>query len=458
MERPLKKSEIDYVIFHLSHHCTLSDEIKERFVFTHDANEAPTHRPSIFLFQSKQSMQPIELNWNGTLIPVLFPNPQSSNTFTSDYKNNIIVHQDFIKSAFYLLSSYQEHFLSDRDVHGRFPYEASIQKQLNIAYLPVVNYYFDILIAAIGQFCKQENIPFSRKRMFNEFGFFLSHDVDRIALYSWRQMAHKTMQLFGLRPTTNTIASTLKSIASGILHLIAPGAIEDPWWNFKHIIKQETSLGIRSTFYFLSRQGKMDSRFTFKNRRIRKLISQLNGDGFETGLHGSYYSIDNIAVMEKQIAEMKNTTGIDPKGIRQHYLRAEMPITLRLQQQVGFEYDTSLGFASHAGYRNSYCYPFKPFDFEKGEMLDIWELPLMLMEVSVLDYQKEGFTELESSAMKMIKEARKFGGFFSLLWHNCRMSDHDCPGVGSFYESFLSKIMQRGAESVTGSGIVEKIK
>lgn len=454
MERPLNKSEIDYVLFHLSHHCTLSDEIKERFVFAYDDNEAPTHLPSIVFFQSTQTMQTIEMNWNGTIIPILFPHPNLSDIFTSDSKYNIIVNHDFIKSAFYLLSSYQEHFLSDRDIHGRFSYEASIQKQLNIAYLPVVNYYFDILIAAIGQFCKQENIPFSGKRLFNEFGFFLSHDVDRIALYSWRQIAHKTLQLF----ETNTIASTLKTIASGILHLIAPRAIEDPWWNFKQIIKQETSLGIRSTFYILSRQGKMDSRFTFKNRRIKKIISQLNGDGFEIGLHGSYYSIDNIAVLEKQITEMRNATGINPKGIRQHYLRAEMPTTLRLQQQVGFQYDTSLGFASHAGYRNSYCYPFKPFDFEKGEMLDIWELPLMLMEVSVLDYQKEGFTGLETSAMKMVEEARKFGGFFSLLWHNCRMSDHDCPGVGSFYESLLGKIMQHGAESVTGSGIVAKIK
>jgi hypothetical protein len=458
MERPLKKSEIDYVLFHLNHHCTLSDEIKEHFVFAHDIDEIPTNRRSIVFLQSRQTMNPIKLNWHDTLIPVLFPHPLLNATITSDSKNNIIVHHDFIKSAFFLLSSYQEHFISDRDIHGRFPYEASIQKQLNIAYLPVVNYYFDILITAIDQFCKQENLPFSRKRMFNEFGFFLSHDVDRIALYSWRQMTHKTLQLFGLRPSTNTIASILKTIASGILHNIAPCAIEDPWWNFKHIIKQETSLGIRSTFYFLSRQGKMDSRFTFKNQRIRKLISQLNDNGFETGLHGSYYSIDNRSVMVKQTAEMKNATGINPKGIRQHYLRAEMPTTLRLQQQVGFEYDTSLGFASHAGYRNSYCYPFKPFDFEKGEMLDIWELPLMLMEVSVLDYQKEGFTGLETSSMKMVEEAWKFGGFFSLLWHNCRMSDHDYAGVGSFYESLLAKIMQHGAESVTGSGIVAKIK
>lgn len=414
------------------------------------------HNAIVFLKSSKP-MTPITLTWQQTKIPVLYPHSTQTDFFTSDNNGNTIIYHDLIKSSFHLLSGYQETINPTRDVHGRFPYEASIQHQLNIATLPIVNYYFDILITAIEQFCTKQQIPFSRKRLFENFGFLLSHDVDRIALYSPKQTIHKSLQLLGLKPINDTIGLILKMIGKGVLHLICPWWISDPWWNFKAIIRLEKSLGIRSSYYFLTQRGKMDGCISFKTKRIQKLIDELHQNNCEIALHGSYYSIANKSVVTDQKTEMNHHANVVPQGIRQHFLRVDYPHTLRLHQEAGFRYDTSLGFASHAGYRNSYCYPFKPFDHEKNEMLDIWEVPLMLMEVSVLDYQKAGFEGISEATDQMIGEAQKFGGFFSLLWHNCRMSDYDYPGVNSYYQSLLEGIMQKEAESITGIDLINKI-
>ncbi|MFW5754035.1 MAG: hypothetical protein ACOCV9_04460 [Marinilabiliaceae bacterium] len=44
------------------------------------------------------------------------------------------------------------------------------------------------------------------------------------------------------------------------------------------------------------------------------------------------------------------------------------------------------------------------------------------MEMSVLDYSKLSNNQLQILVLKYMKKPKKFGGIFSLLWHNCRLN------------------------------------
>src|SRR4030065_531226 len=99
--------------------------------------------------------------------------------------------------------------------------------------------------------------------------------------------------------------------------------------------------------------------------------------------------------MDKMILEKKKLDKIAASkdyGCRQHYLRWETPLTWRNQEKTGLLYDATLSFADHTGFRCGICMPFQPFDFVENRKLNIWELPLPVMEDSLRAYNYQNLT------------------------------------------------------------------
>jgi hypothetical protein len=124
----------------------------------------------------------------------------------------------------------------------------------------------------------------------------------------------------------------------------------------------------------------------------------------------------------------------------------------------GIKYDATLGFAEQIGFRNSYTYPFHLYDFENEEAFQLWHIPLNAMDVSL-----SGYLDLEpglfySTLEPLLKEVEKFGGVFSLLWHNCNLDESLIPGINRAYEEILSKILKRGFIAQNGCEIIDESK
>ena len=445
----LSAGKIEYLFFHLGFHWEENKEISGLFSFedAENVNKITCTKKIIFPLSSDNEINPVVVNVLNTDIPVLFSlSKDNKNLYWLDSAGNLIFTHDYLTSSFYLLSGIQEINEQKRDIYGRFPYTLSIQNKLNCINIPVVNYYFEIILQGLEYFCKYHGIIFKRKRLFENYGFFLSHDVDQISFYHWRETAYKIKQLLGLSPLIYSKSLTLKLLFKGLLYLINPFRKKDPWWNFDEIIKLEKELGIYSTFYFLNKENrKMDSLYKFSKKKIKTLVKTLINNGFEVGLHGTINSAENRESMLLQVKEFVKEFGIIPEGIRQHFLRFFNPLTFVLQEEAGFKYDTTLSFAEHEGFRNGYCYPFKPFNFERDSIMNIWEIPLIMMEVTALNYRKLNFDEMKKSIFNLIGEAEKFGGLFSLLWHNSRMTEYEYPGVTLFYSNLLREIMRKNA-------------
>ena len=78
----------------------------------------------------------------------------------------------------------------ERDEYGRFPWEASIQYKLGITGIPVVNYYFEVILEAFEPLlCQINGLPIQQGEREAPV-LFLSHDVDRIKKYSFRNMVY----------------------------------------------------------------------------------------------------------------------------------------------------------------------------------------------------------------------------------------------------------------------------
>ena len=436
MKSTLTVNQREYVLFHLNNIFELSSEIRKRMVFS-EINDG-----YICFSQSSKGFDEDSVLWLDEL-PVLFSDSSDSPIYTFE-NGTLIFHHDLLKSAFYLLSGYQEYKSFQKDTLGRFPYEGSIQSKLKIIHRPVVNEYFELIADAIMVYCRYHKIFFNKRKLFKSFGLFLTHDVDRIDKYS-----------------VHTVKGKIKkdSIKKGIqwaFRWLNPFYRENPYWSYDYLNRIEDKLGIKSCYYFLNKDVKHeDSYYKFSNTRIRKLIVTLAKREKEIGLHGGVRSFNDSVMIKKNLRELQEVNRNIIMGNRQHRLIFNLPQTMKYLFDNNIYYDSSLGFAAHEGFRNSYCLPFKLFDFEQDKMINVWEIPLNIMDGTLFNYRNLSFDEARDSIMSLVKTVHKYHGVITLLFHPDFVDEEERPGVRVFYENILTMIMKENAQSVTGLEILE---
>jgi len=451
MQEGLNQHKIDYVLYHLGFEFEITDAISSRFVFGNSLAE----QPSVVF---KLSENPLDLN---TLfyveeIPVLYP-LEGSKLYSFE-KGSLIFHHDVLKSAFHLLSGYQEYNSENLDNHGRFKYEGSIQQKLGIVKKPVVNYYFRLIADAIEVFCEQQQIEFKRKSLFENYGFMLTHDVDRVDAYDVFGVGLRVKQLLGMLRSPYTKFQSLKLFIVAFFNWLNCWNRKNPYWNFDYLVEQEKKNEFKSVFYFLTKnQYNVDSRYHFEDKRIVDLMIQLQEQGCEIGLHGTVQSATDTHHMKTLVERLKKVLKGKLVGGRQHILVYDLIKTTLVQEKAGLQYDTTLGFAEHEGFRNSYCSPFKLYDFEQDRMIDVWELPLNVMDQTITGYRKLNFDQMRETVKDVVEEVQQFNGVFTLLWHNCHFDEDSLPGITAFYESLLTQIAQTKPESILGLDLVGKL-
>lgn len=117
--------------------------------------------------------------------------------------------------------------------------------------------------------------------------------------------------------------------------------------------------------------------------------------------------------------------------------------------------DLMQGVADHEDFRCGICFPYKPFDVLENRVLDIWELPLTVMDGSLFDYQnltsEDGFQRIK----ELIESVKKYSGVFVLLWHNCSFEELRLGGWSRVYEKTLACIGKQNIFNDTAKGIVD---
>jgi Family of unknown function (DUF7033) len=454
MKKRLTHHQIEYVLEHLAHHAKISPELRKLFLF----GTAP--KPGnlqVYFPLSEEDLDPTQvIRIDG--IPVLYPVDRSITAFYTIENKNLLFRHDLLKSAFHLLSGYEEYKSGASDKLGRFPYKASLQYRLEIVSKPVVNYYFEAILQGLEEFCRQQDFPFQRTPLLSQAVFALSHDIDMINAYHFFETAYKFKMLLKLVPSPYTRRDTWRIAFSSLYHFLNPFSRKNPFWNFDFLIKSEVDRGFRSSFYFLEKDGTHDnSRYHFHTKKIRELINRLSKKGFEVGIHGTIQSATDQGSMDRTVAKLRKAAPGKVEGIRQHYLKYSLPLTAQIQQKADLTYDATLGFAEHEGFRNSYCWPFKLYDFKNDQALDLWQIPLTMMDVTMFGYRKMNFEGIHLSIEELVEEVQKFKGVFSLLWHNSFFDEYEHPGVTSFYLDQLDYIHSMQLEGITGRELVGRM-
>jgi peptidoglycan/xylan/chitin deacetylase (PgdA/CDA1 family) len=222
-----------------------------------------------------------------------------------------------------------------------------------------------------------------------------------------------------------------------------------PFWNFKEIMKVEEKYDAKSSFYFLAlKPGEKDYNYDLKE--VTREMKEISDSGWEVGLHGGHGSYNNIEQMVQEKKLLEEILEKEVIGYRNHYLRFKIPDTWELLSKAGFKYDTTFGYADCVGFRNGMCHPFKPFNLNTGEQIDILEIPLTIMDCTLLrDYMRLDFEKAWELTKQLIDKVEQYRGVITILWHNSYMSGYYLK----FYEKLLKYCSDKNAWITSGAEI-----
>ena len=452
----LSENKLEFVLFHLNMNCTLTENIRQRFFLMKGKKLQEASARIIFPMSTKDLDKGHILTEDG--LPVLFP-VHDRKGFYHFEEDNLIFHHDLLKSAFYLLSGYQELNPEKLDSMGRYPYEDSLQADLGITGKPLVNYYFRIIGEGIGEFYKKHGMPFSWRTPFRNFAFFLTHDVDSLDTYTLFETGYRLKQALGLSPSLVSRTRAWRIAMRYLLQTMNVLNRENPNMDFQNLRKIEEQYGYRSAFYFLPKDRlHVDAYYSFREPRFRLLLDTLHRQQCEIGVHGTVRSSASLEALKENIKMLEQYSPQPVRGIRQHRLMYNRGLTPLIQQQAGLLYDTTLGFPGHEGFRNSYCLPFRLYDHMADEMMDLWEIPLTVMDVTLFHYRRYNMKEALASVRYLLEEVVKFKGIFVLLWHNGMNNEFLLPGITGFYRDLIGTIAGKGPENLLGEEIINRLQ
>lgn len=265
----------------------------------------------------------------------------------------------------------------------------------------------------------------------HSFALCLTHDVDR---------PYKTYQSL-YYAVTERDPSHLRSLLPG----------RNPYWSFEKIMQLEDELGVRSSFNFLDEQYLFTDRpietwldpeswmlytgrYSMTDQQIIELIHELDGGGWEIGLHGSYDSYRDRERLREEKRRLESILGRSVPGIRQHHLNLETPETWERHRSIGLSYDTSLGSASEYGFEHGYGIE-RPFD----DSFVVFPLTLMELALPVSDFERA-----KAACEALLTEAKENAAVMTVLWHP-RFFCSDTPEYEPLYRRLIERALEMNA-------------
>lgn len=315
----------------------------------------------------------------------------------------------------------EEHTPPFVDRYGRFQYRASSER--------------DILEPSVSRYLHERGLRFEGPDG-QPFAICLTHDVD-IVDHSARSKGFDALASLASGQFAQTITSA-RNLA----------ARRPPWLSFRDIMALEERYGARSSFYFLALSpGEQDRTYGIED--LEPEIGAIADAGWEVGLHGGHRAFAEPQALAAEKQRLEKVLGQEVVGYRNHQLRFRIPDTWESLSRAGFRYDSTMGFADCAGFRNGMCHPFRPYDLHGGREIDILEIPLAVIDGTLFRSMMLDHGSAWELTRGLIDAAERYNGAIAVLWHNHNMYGEELR----FYEKLLGYCRDRGAWMTTGAEI-----
>lgn len=326
---------------------------------------------------------------------------------------------DVFGAAFFMLSRYEEAASKQRDIHGRFPATASLAYREGFLNRPIVDEYVEILWAAMQRLWPQ------LRRKQRRFKTHVTCDVDQPYHSSAVSVPRLIKRTLGEIIRKRTVGAAIGPVKNYFASRKGDWRNDPYYYMVDWMMDVNEKAGNKVAFYFIPEvtDPAMDGTCSIAEPAVKAMMKRIAVRGHEIGIHPGYHTYESKKNMISGKLRLQNILQQEQirqklSGGRQHYLRWSTK-TPALFEAAGLEYDSTLGYADHAGFRSGTCHEYQMFDLHQGKSLNVRQRPLICMERSVINYMGLGWTESALAKMEELKNrSQKFNGTFTLLWHN----------------------------------------
>lgn len=288
----------------------------------------------------------------------------------------------------------------------------------------------------------------------------LSHDVDMVTrTWTPRQIA-RSLRLawrgsgYGPIPAADRAAAVVRGLGRAVRYRTSfvPSSAE----TLERCVDIETSRGVTASYFFTVHPPDPPSiydcayafsdRLDFRRARrtIRDVVRLLAAEGFDVGLHGSYWSATRVDALQAERDALEDALDDEVRTTRQHWLHWDARRTPRVQERAGLTADSTLGYNRNVGFRAGTSFPFFPVSGNPLRPVDVLEVPLVVQEAALfaLDALELDETLAREVLATLVERVAAVSGVFSFLVHPHSLLDER---VASLYAWVLDHALADGA-------------
>jgi len=355
---------------------------------------------------------------------------------------------DLVASTFVFLTGYHEVVTSGSlDKRGRRLADESFQLRLDLVDRPIVNEYARYLRSILQD--QSAGLRFRRPDWAgSKYALALTRDIDT---------DHKAADLSLRRIISLAARGKFQTVTHSLQHGFGRRRDhrKDPYDNIAAITAWEEKNGVRSSLYVMPSSLIGDAGYKLTDLARKWNLSGLQERGWEIGFHPGYRTYASGAAFEEEKAAFDEVLGGTAAGGRQHGLRFLAPYTWRHWEDSGFRYDSTLGFPEREGFKCGICVPFRPFDILENRVMNLWELPLTLMDSTLDYYRKLDAGRARTSITRLLDQIREHDGVFVLLWHNTCFGQQNAGYLHDELENLVRTAIDDGALVGPASGTLD---
>ncbi|OAV45005.1 polysaccharide deacetylase family protein [Lewinella sp. 4G2] len=335
---------------------------------------------------------------------------------------------DALACIFFCLGRYEEYSPFQPDDHGRFPATQSHAAANDYLHLPVVRYWCRRIAELLQGAYPTLPPPKSHPNYFQP-----TYDIDLLWAYHHRGW---------------------KGLASGVRDSVT-GKWDRARLRFS-VSESEDSYNLLTRLLALHPRQRPNKRtlpyvfWLLANNDLRQDVNpypipdeqveaiRTTSDVAQHGIHPGYGTLDNLELLREETQRLGQITGCAPRHGRQHFLRFRLPDTYRNLLLAGIANDHSMGYADQPGWRAGTNLPYKWYDLEREAATGLTIHPFAAMDVTLKNYENIGPAEARDQILELRAAVAKYGGPFTLLWHNSSYApEHGWAGWGEMYEELV---------------------
>ncbi len=338
-------------------------------------------------------------------------------------------HADLFAGVFFMLTRWEESLPVKKDQYDRFPASAAVAVREGFVMRPVVDEYCQLIRAWLERL----NYPLPKET--HRFRIVPTCDVDIPFFWkgrpAWRALAGLFRKHF----------NPIKSIHDFRKYKqVREQKAKDPYDTFSDMMSMVEKRNLTCEFNFIAGGNtKYEGYYSLEDPAIQKLLGEVKERNHRIGLHPSFDTYLDPEKIRKEKTSLEEAAGVSVNASRQHFLRFQLPDTWRNLAEAGIKVDSSMGYAAEPGFRCGTSRPFPVFDIHQRRQLNLFERPLLVMDVSLRFYKKLSVEESITLCEKIKSEVQKHNGEFVFIWHNSTLSEiDDWKEWQSVFESLMT--------------------